>query len=73
MPKNHKYDLNDRVQITISGETGVITAVCQYISSETKYELLYCEKGTGKATSDWWSECELTPAYPTDNNANLSI
>ncbi len=62
-----KLNLNDKAEITLSGESGVITAVCQYISSETQYELLYCEKGTGRAVHDWWSESLLRHVLPSDN------
>ena len=54
-----KYDLNQSVQIKISGEQGQIKARAEYTSSEPMYWLEY-KSTTGTVKQEWFYEGSLT-------------
>lgn len=54
-----KYELNQQVTITTSGEQGEVIARTEYATSEPSYLLRY-KRADGTAVESWWSESALT-------------
>jgi len=54
-----KFELRQKVFITISGEQGVVVARCEYVNRESTYEVRYVRKN-GTATQVIWSESALS-------------
>lgn len=59
--KSFKFELGQKVRITVSSEEGRVIARCEYIKNEPTYELRYVRK-TGTATQKIWPESALTEA-----------
>lgn len=55
------FDLNQRVKLSCSPETGTIVARAEYAYSENTYLVRY-EAGDGRAVEAWWWESALEPA-----------
>lgn len=56
-----KFNLKDKVTITVSQETGHIRARSDNTSGENQYRVAYCN-AQGVATEAWWCEDQLAPA-----------
>ncbi|WP_436882789.1 hypothetical protein [Enterobacter asburiae] len=56
-----KFELNQTVQVTISGEEGHIKARAEYTTSGNHYFIHYLA-ADGRATDRWFEESELTTA-----------
>lgn len=54
-----KFSLGQKVAIEVSGEIGKITAVCQYLSGETRYEIHY-KAADGTSANSWLEESLIT-------------
>ena len=53
-----KFNLGDKVKISISGEAGEIIGRAEYSKSETDYQLRY-KAADGRAVEEWWNESAL--------------
>lgn len=53
-----KYELNQEVVISASGEEGVVVGRAQYSYSENGYLVRY-KAGDGRAVEAWWTETAL--------------
>ena len=56
-----KFQLQQRVAISVSGETGVVIGRAEYTSSENSYLVRY-KSADGRAIEDWWKEDALEVA-----------
>ena len=61
---NFKYDLKQKVLITISKEIGQIIARAEYFDSASMYEVEY-KSTDGKAKVDWFYERAIEAIDPT--------
>ncbi|UXY13839.1 hypothetical protein N8I74_10945 [Chitiniphilus purpureus] len=50
--------LGATVQITASGETGIVIGRAEYLHSEPNYFVRYCG-ADGRAIESWWGESAL--------------
>jgi len=55
-----QFLLNQLVDITISGEQGIVIGRAEYMTSEHQYLIRYCKRSTGEAVEAWWAESALT-------------
>lgn len=53
-----KFNLQDRVKITESGEAGSIKGRAEYSTHENCY-LVHYKAGDGRAVESWWDESLL--------------
>ena len=60
---NFKFDLNQRVEITISGEQGLVCARSDASQRPNQY-LIHYQNGQGSATDHWWDEIQLEAVKP---------
>lgn len=56
-----KFDLNNEVLISVSGEKGLVTARAEYLRDEPQYRVQY-KAADGRATEAWWQESALEAA-----------
>lgn len=56
-----KFDLNEEVKISISGEAGKIVGRAEYVESSNLYLVQYVT-AQGRAAEDWWKESVLEAA-----------
>lgn len=60
-----KFNINDKVQISVSGEVGDIHGRAEYKAAESSYLIRY-KSADGRATEAWWQESAIelvaTPA-----------
>ena len=56
-----KFDLSQRVQITISGEQGQVRARGDGVERANQY-LVHYKTARGTATEQWWNEDQLESA-----------
>ncbi|PXV60698.1 hypothetical protein SAMN04487785_102426 [Dyella jiangningensis] len=61
MDREFKFNLDQRVTITESGESGDVIGRAEYSKSENHYFIRY-KAGDGRATQDWWGESALHAA-----------
>lgn len=59
--KSFKFNLNDRVIITASGETGEVLGRAEYINAANNYYIRY-KSTDGRAVENWWTEDALQEA-----------
>lgn len=57
-PKKFTYDLNQKVEISASGEHGIVIARAEYATANDSYLLRY-RAADGRATEAWWGEDAL--------------
>ncbi|KZL17639.1 hypothetical protein PsAD2_02975 [Pseudovibrio axinellae] len=55
---NFKFQLNDTVKITASGETGTIKSRAEHTTGTNNYRIHY-KAADGRAVEAWWDECDL--------------
>ena len=53
-----KFKLKDKVKLKVSGETGKVTGVCEYLNSESQYLVSY-KSNEGTAKQIWWEESTI--------------
>lgn len=53
-----KFDLNDTVSITVSGETGTVIGRAEYVTMQPGYLVRY-RSADGRAVEAWWNEDAL--------------
>lgn len=53
-----EFELNGKVAIVVSGETGTVIGRAQYIHDENGFLVLY-KSADGIAVKKWWSASEL--------------
>lgn len=58
-----KFELGQKVKITISGEVGEIKGRAQYTESSNQYFILY-KAVDDRAVESWFSEGDLSPVDP---------
>lgn len=56
-----KFNLGQKVAITISGESGTVKGCAEYDHTENGYLVLY-KAADGRAVEHWWSESTLQAA-----------
>ncbi|MEQ1511650.1 MAG: hypothetical protein ABL934_03115 [Lysobacteraceae bacterium] len=56
-----KFSLHQKVQITVSGESGEIWARSEYAHAENTY-LVHYKAADGRAVRAWWDESTLSEA-----------
>jgi len=61
MDRQFKFQLDQRVTITASGETGDVLARAEYSKSENHYYIRY-KAADGRAVEVWWGESSLHAA-----------
>lgn len=61
MNKEFKFQLNQQVVISASGENGEVIGRADYSHAENSYYLRY-KAADGKATECWWTESALKAA-----------
>lgn len=54
-----RFSLGQKVAIEVSGEVGKVTAICQYLSGETRYEIHY-KAADGTSANAWLEELLIT-------------
>lgn len=54
------FQLNDTVEITVSGERGTVIGRAEYTACENAY-FLRMRGADGRAVEAWWSESALAP------------
>lgn len=54
-----EFNLNQQVQITVSGETGQVIARAEYLTGTNSYLLRY-RSSDGRAVEAWWNEEALS-------------
>lgn len=60
MEKIFHLELNQAVQITCSGEQGVVLGRAEYAETERPQYFLRYKSADGRAVEQWWSEKALT-------------
>ena len=55
MGNEFRYELEQAMKISASGETGVIVGRAEYTTAEDSYLLRY-KAADGRAVEAWWSE-----------------
>ncbi|EFO32587.1 conserved domain protein [Roseibium sp. TrichSKD4] len=58
---NFKFELNDEVKISISGETGIVTGRAEHLDARDQYHVRY-KSADGRGIESWWSEDALEAA-----------
>jgi hypothetical protein len=53
-----RFEINQAVMITASGESGVVVGRAEYATSENSYYVRY-RAGDGRAVEQWWQESAL--------------
>lgn len=53
-----RFNLNEPVELAISGETGLVVGRSEYSFSENSYMIRY-KSADGRAVESWWSESAL--------------
>lgn len=53
-----KFDLKEKVEITASGETGLVIGRADYTDSHNQYQIRY-KAADGRAVENWWAEAAL--------------
>lgn len=53
-----KFELRDEVEITVSGETGVVIGRAEYVNSDSQYWIRY-KASDGRAVEGWHYEESL--------------
>lgn len=61
MGKTFQYDLEGRVSLRESGETGLVIGRAEYVNSEPHYLVRY-KAGDGRQVEGWWGESALKDA-----------
>ena len=56
-----KFNLGDKVTVTVSGETGEVLGRAEYTTAANNYYVRYCA-ADGHAVEQWWQEDALTAA-----------
>lgn len=56
-----KFNLNQKVAISISGEQGLVRARSDSANGYNQYQIAYCN-AQGAATEAWWAEDQLINA-----------
>ena len=56
-----KYQLNQKVSVVCSGETGIVIGRAEYATAEPGYLIRY-KCGDGRAIESWWTETALAAA-----------
>lgn len=56
-----KFELGEKVVITVSGEVGEVIGRAEYVASAHNYWIRYC-MADGRATEQWWQENALDQA-----------
>ena len=58
---NLKFNLNQEVKITASGESGEVTGRAEWNHAEPSYNIRY-KAADGRAVESWWTESALEAA-----------
>jgi len=58
--KGFLFDLNQKVKLKLSGESGVVIARMEHIDCEHQYSVRY-KAGDGRQVEFWWYESALEP------------
>ena len=56
-----KFNLQERVRVACSGETGQVIGRAEYAASANSYMVRY-RSADGRAVETWWQEDALEPA-----------
>ena len=56
--KNFDFKLGDTVEITASGEQGLVVGRAHYLNADPNYLVRY-KAGDGRAVESWWAEDAL--------------
>lgn len=59
MDKTFQFELNQAVQISVSGEQGTVLARAEYAESKTPQYYVRFKAADGRACECWWSEKAL--------------
>ena len=55
----YKFQLDDELNITCSGETGFVIGRAEYTNQQPQYLLRY-KSADGRAVESWWAEDALS-------------
>lgn len=56
MSDAYKFQLRQKVKISISGEAGEVIGRAEYATTPLKSYFLRLMRGDGRATEEWWTE-----------------
>lgn len=65
---SRSYKLGDNVELSISGEPGIVIGRAEYLHSTPQCYVHY-KQADGCATSDWFYEEQLSPGVANDEIA----
>lgn len=68
---SRSYKLGDNVELSISGEPGIVIGRAEYLHSTPQCYVHY-KQADGCATSDWFYEEQLSPGADNDENQQPS-
>jgi hypothetical protein len=66
-----KYELGERVEISVSGEVGEVIARAELSNAENQYNLRY-QEFYGSATERWWGESALNSVDTSEDSGSDS-